>query len=435
MSAARGRAKAGVKAAAKKAKARSVLVRMYNVGFGDAFVLTFPTAQGDRRMLIDCGVHGTGPGPRKIREVAQAIIDDLPADARRIDVVVATHRHQDHVQGFSDWDQWSDVEVGEVWMPWTEHPTNKKAREIRETQSRTAKLLFDHGAASLGADEQRGATWFQLAVNALTNAKAMKTLHEGFAGDPERRFFPAQNDPFPLTMTTDAIPGLTVRVLGPSWDRDVIRDMIPPEAETYAALARLAAAAPGGGVTMEPPFDERWLLPREKEAELLGDELLDADERALVQRTAAEETLDLATSLDKAVNGTSLMFVLEFGSARMLFPGDAQWGTWKQALGNDEARSYLSSINFLKVGHHGSHNATPKSFVEELLPEKLWAVVSTREHTGDWDEIPLVPLLDSLRDGDRRVVRSDRADVPDPKATTGFAREAENLYVDIKVRC
>lgn len=40
-----------------------VVVRMYNVGFGDCFLLTLPTAPGPRRMLIDCGTHSRRGAP------------------------------------------------------------------------------------------------------------------------------------------------------------------------------------------------------------------------------------------------------------------------------------------------------------------------------------------------------------------------------------
>ena len=53
-----------------------VTVRMYNVGFGDAFLLLFPERSARRRVLIDCGMHSMVPGPRKMKEVVKQIVDD-----------------------------------------------------------------------------------------------------------------------------------------------------------------------------------------------------------------------------------------------------------------------------------------------------------------------------------------------------------------------
>ena len=40
--------------------AATVAVRMYNTGFGDAFLITVHDAGDPWRMLIDCGVHSQG---------------------------------------------------------------------------------------------------------------------------------------------------------------------------------------------------------------------------------------------------------------------------------------------------------------------------------------------------------------------------------------
>jgi hypothetical protein len=39
---------------------RTVEVRMYNVGFGDAFRITVRRGEQTWRMLVDCGVHSHG---------------------------------------------------------------------------------------------------------------------------------------------------------------------------------------------------------------------------------------------------------------------------------------------------------------------------------------------------------------------------------------
>ena len=77
---------------------------------------------------------------------------------------------------------------------------------------------------------------------------------------------------------------------------------------------------------------------------------------------------DLAQSADavfaaQKVDG-SLVLVLQIGKARLLLPGDAEWGTWKRILQDDDARTLVRGATFFKVGHHGSHNATSKTLVE-----------------------------------------------------------------------
>ena len=59
--------------------------------------------------------------------IVDRIIEDVTDEdgVPRIDVVVATHRHKDHVSGFGN-AKWNSVEVKEVWMPWTEDPTDEE---------------------------------------------------------------------------------------------------------------------------------------------------------------------------------------------------------------------------------------------------------------------------------------------------------------------
>jgi beta-lactamase superfamily II metal-dependent hydrolase len=401
-----------------------VLVRMYDVGFGDCFLLGIPTTKGLRKVLIDCG--SIAKRERSSAEIVKHLIDDV-RDAHgvpRIDVVIATHRHADHVAGFAR-REWSQVEVGEVWMPWTEHPTNPEAQHIREAQASLAAALATALAVDAGdedaADAADGAdspheVAFYLALNALSNESAMDTLHNGFAGQPLRRFLPEADSP-ETRLTTPTLPGVTVHVLGPSRQEDVIRDMDPPEKQSYL---RLAATAKDDRSIPEP-FGSRWVVddPRRK---------LSAADETTIHELHLRMEQGLSIALDKAVNGTSLMLMFVVGDLYLLFPGDAQWGTWKAVLDDPEKRRLLGKTHFYKVGHHGSHNATPVAFVEEILTEngahRRSAMVSVRPYS-QWKNIPRKPLLDKLG---TRIGAIARSDVTDDQP--GFARQAD-WYVEI----
>ncbi len=165
-----------------------VRVRMYNVGFGDCFLIQLPDRVSPRLVLIDCGVHSASKEGKPLKEIVDRVIADVKAlvGRPRIDVVVATHRHRDHVHGFDN-PAWLDVEVGEVWLPWTENPVDPVARELLERQSRRALQLSV--LAADGGDERMEAIE-AIADNTLKNADAMAMLHHGFAGSPKRHFLP-----------------------------------------------------------------------------------------------------------------------------------------------------------------------------------------------------------------------------------------------------
>ncbi len=117
-------------------------------------------------------------------------------------------------------------------MPWTEDPTDPDARRIRNVQ---AGLAFALNAAISEKEKALGAADRdslkrpkEIAANALmlSNEAAMKTLHDGFAGEPVRRFLPGKDKQ--RILTTPALPGVTIHVMGPSREKDVIRDIDPP---------------------------------------------------------------------------------------------------------------------------------------------------------------------------------------------------------------
>jgi beta-lactamase superfamily II metal-dependent hydrolase len=372
---------------------------MYDVGFGDCFLLFVPTDEGEKKVLVDCG--SIKAGTRPLREVVSALIRDVDAGAGPyIDLVIATHRHRDHVSGFAD-ARWKQVEVGEVWMPWTEDPEDPVARRIREAQAGLARELELH-AATLGAADPLGIA--ELALNALSNEAAMETLHHGFAGRPRRRFFPT---PLPREseFEPDPLPGVRAYVMGPSRDEKVIADMEPPKGTSFLR----AAAASGSAQAAKPEPFPGWAVTTSRYATRFGSLALTPEDREAIRGIGEGWELIAAASLDNAVNGTSLMLLFRVGAAHLLFPGDAQWGTWNAALHNREWRELLKKTVFYKVGHHGSHNATPREFVTDVLQRDFWAMASVNP-TERWKSIPREPLLEALRGKSSKVARSDEAD-------------------------
>ena len=76
-----------------------VQVRMYRQGLGDCFLITVPRAAGPPfHMMIDCGVI---LGTENPSEIMGKVVRDIVATTNgRVDVVVATHEHWDHISGF-----------------------------------------------------------------------------------------------------------------------------------------------------------------------------------------------------------------------------------------------------------------------------------------------------------------------------------------------
>ena len=395
-----------------------VTVRMYNVGFGDCFLMRLhEEGERDRAILVDCGRHsGTLPDQPDFWDVVQQVVADLPrVDGHPvIDVLVMTHRHRDHVHGFSRKELWGDVQVGEVWMPWTENDADPLAKSLRALQHAAATRAY-YALLTLrpGRSPAR-----EIALNSITNEQAMETL----AGFGTPRYLPDALRPQATVLEGKDGPGLglpagvTVYVLGPSRDKKIITTLDPPAG---AAYLRLVPAAPGEpedatGEDVPAPWGGHWDLEVDEYKSKVGTaaELIDRDLLDELEQAAATDAEGLAMSVDKALNGTSLVLLFEIGDLCLLFPGDAQWGTWQAMLANEDWKDKLGKVRFLKVGHHGSHNATPVDFVEHYLHHAvaMVSVSATSYKTKGWKQIPKVELMEAMLLENRvdLLVRSDK---------------------------
>jgi hypothetical protein len=400
-------------------------IRMYNVGFGDCFLVSLSDASRKRpyRMLFDCGrLAGSrqtdaAAGEKTFEAVIDELINDVrdPADnVSKIDVIVATHRHRDHIHGFSFQDKWKQVEVTEVWLPWVEDPQNPFARSLVAKQELLANRTF-HALTALraagGPSNSQADAAIDIAYNSTSNAKAMSTLQSGKGfknANPRVRYLPrAGHEPEQLRNEELAhvLPkGVVVHVLGPSRDPATIKLLDPPSGAAYEPLApamrSLDDTTPDTAEVGAPPrpFDAAWVVDPAVYGFAEG-------ENASIEKLmtiATLEPLELVYRLDNAINGTSLVLLVEVGDKKLFFPGDAQWGTWKMMQDNPVTWDLLTGTTVYKVGHHGSHNATPRKFVDDCLSPDTNGValisVAPTSYGGGWKNIPLSTLVDALKE-------------------------------------
>lgn len=90
-----------------------VRIRSYNVGFGDCFLVTFQDGAKRRNMVVDFG-NAPGQTNAGYPEIAQNIYDETGG---HLDLVVMTHEHLDHIEGFASQKKIFDkMKVDYVWM-------------------------------------------------------------------------------------------------------------------------------------------------------------------------------------------------------------------------------------------------------------------------------------------------------------------------------
>jgi beta-lactamase superfamily II metal-dependent hydrolase len=415
---------------------RQIALRMYNVGFGDCFLLRIPTEHGERRVLVDCGFHSQGKGDFSDKELVETIKGHLNGEG--LHVVVATHRHQDHISGFGERGLWAGVAVEEVWLPFTVNPDawrDEPALRAWQGLMSAATAMCDANGALLPAAraalsardaEEQSAVAFML-WNARANEPAIDNLLRGFRradGRPSaRRFLPEKGD-YPTQFESPVLPGVKVHVLGPPTDPGMRKSKKVP-----ATWAFDVASAGMPGTTLDSPFSDEWRVP----VGTLPASRPFVDKSLEAIRLFNDDLLYSAQALDGFLNGESLVLVLECGAARLLLPGDAEVGAWMSILANPRALELAASATFVKIGHHGSHNATPLMFIREHLAEKTAAVISTQEGPGSYrNGIPLQNLLTEMNSRHMTFVRSDQP----PTAAQGLFTPGEGgHWIDCTIPC
>jgi hypothetical protein len=130
-----------------------VEIRMYCLGTGDCLVLKFFAGECRQfTMLIDCG---SCVGSRT--EFLPYVQDLVGYVEGKLDLLVVTHEHQDHVNGFAKCQaEFEQLEIGEAWFAWTEDPDDPDQQALDLLGKRQKARLGLHNAlAKLHANRQQ----------------------------------------------------------------------------------------------------------------------------------------------------------------------------------------------------------------------------------------------------------------------------------------
>lgn len=446
------------------APAGGAAVRMYRQGLGDCFLLAFPRdSDSDGKpcyVLVDCGVLlGTEDAAEKMKKVAASLRE---ATGGRIDVLVATLEHWDHVSGFQQAKEIFDqIEIGQVWTAWTEDPNDPAAQRLRARRETSVRVL--HAAAQglrQGGDETSASSLEsvlqflgELGADGCPFAIQQAMAYVLGRGNPPRYLQPGDRPELP------GVEGAHVYVLGPPHDEGSPRPGGSTaqgesclNSETTFGVAALAAAAAGTALeqgeeelkALSFPFDQDFRVP-------LGEARQDAffqasyfgvagqqSEKELAWRRIETEWLTsashLSLRLDSNTNNTSLALAIELvpSGKVLLFAADAQednWLSWhklhwpregaregarEEEAGDPDlpsapitAAELLHRTVLYKVGHHASHNATLEAGGLELMTDpELVAMIPVDEAMAHKPkggsptgwDMPFAPLLLSLQE-------------------------------------
>jgi len=388
---------------------KMVKVTMYNVGFGDSFLLTVSYEDSKKRhVLIDCGSKS-----KKEKHMAQ-VVEQIEKDCEgHLDAVVVTHRHSDHINAFGlagPGDKLKALNPKLVIQPWTEHPdadesalnapSNLTQQELKHLNSlkdaqEFVKLLVDNpGQIMASAGPRISRQIERIASLSIYNKNAIIKLTE--MGEKHEYVHAGVK-----TGLEELLPGVKITVLGPpnlKQSEEIRHQVRWDEDEFWKLYARVASVSSTN------------ISSKKGESQLFPDAQTSAVGKAPsyvkwvinhLDRAQLHNVQRIVRILDNALNNTSVILLFEVGDMVLLFPGDAQLESWQFVLSKREWKEKLSQVSLYKVGHHGSTNATPKSLWQlfknrDSVHKKLLSLLSTEK--GHHSEVPresLVKALDS----------------------------------------
>jgi hypothetical protein len=437
--------------AATTLKPSKLTIRAYQVGFGDCFLLTFrypkaaKKADQERHVLIDFGSTGMPDGINAGEQMMKVANDIAERCHGKLHIVVASHRHKDHISGFTTKEDGSgtgDVIAGLkpslVIQPWTEDPATKDPKPLRAAKSKKGgsprKGIADEDSA--GSPHYVGSLHQMNMLAGAMQDELMNLKGQALKSElaEQIRFLSEDNDlPNRSAVANLAgmgrnryvnyksklnlarlLPGVKATVLGPptlEQHSEISKQKSADKNEFWmlqgAAQAFWQLQAATGELVKQSGPGPRRLFP---DADIYQ-EYAPTTARWFIRQMhhlRGEQLLGLVRILDKAMNNTSVILLFEVGGKKLLFPGDAQIENWEYALEKDKETKLLEDVYLYKVGHHGSRNATPKTLWNNFSrkgpdlkkKDRIQTVISTMKgkhgHAKSHTEVPRKTLVQEL---------------------------------------
>jgi beta-lactamase superfamily II metal-dependent hydrolase len=428
--------------------ADQLLVRIYNVGLGDCIYLRVPDQKDDIHILIDCGnkfsqLELLG---QRISEL-KSELPDAGSGKKRLDLLIVTHPHEDHHKGFEE-EFFSDLKIERIWLSPAYNRLNPNAQGFHALQDASQRALQGLSGMALGelkseVDELLSLTKdeaIQMLTTTLPQANGIEPLYVS-ADTPQDQ----------IQVFED--PAIQLKVLGPMGDIDAYylggdglqisnKDLTSQGlADQYQALFQFSESGEVQSPTNISSQDFKLLLNRVHPFALAAAEIA-----------------------GHVANNLSVVLLLEWHGRRLLFPGDAEWkksfqgevragssnGSWN-VMWSERKDALSLPLDFLKIGHHGSENATPwmpphpqtgeehpiNQILDHLLPLPQsgqspggFAVAST-ERTSRWPSIPDPELMVELG---KRVANTRVEYVEDPQRIHVPPNEPQPQRTDLEAQ-
>ncbi|HAW49745.1 TPA: hypothetical protein DCX16_02185 [bacterium] len=304
---------------------KEIKIIFLDIGHGDSSVITFSEKGRKACIIVDGG---------ESKKNKERIVEFLEKEEiKAIDLLVATHIDQDHIQGLNyfldDIIKEKNLRIRYYWGP---RPEEGKSFYVNDYES----LLEKPGKY----------TTTKYIIQSVAQNERLYEKVKRLIVDEANIYFPSLEAPPPL----DIFENVQLELLGPY--RQI------PSNEIKA----MAFAIPSGPTTDEILTIEDFEMTVEKDFEAMATKAhQNANNQSIVFRLTPKGVFD------------------EFKSWQFLFTGDAEEESWGRMVRDEEINKKLES-KVLKVPHHGSRNGITEEGLRFVKPS--YSVISVGQKHG-----------------------------------------------------
>ena len=488
-------------------KITHAIVRMYYMGTGDCFIVKlFAGEKESFKIMIDCGVWSGAAS-----HLRPFMVDLKKYVNNKVDLLIITHEHLDHVSVFEACKDLftKDFTVGKIWMGWsendslskikkwkTEHGEKKKALAMAAERLEKAvnapaleKSLKNelNGMSLLGAKKDFSLSLKNFADLHLQGVagnykgmlEGMRIVKKDIANDNIEYFYPGD-----IVEDVPGAKGVKFYVLGPPENWGEVETEAGGEGESYThnTILKGSDAFAASVLSNGAGVDAESILPFEYSFENTDDSVKNKyKDPDSAWRNIDDDWLfsagSLALRINSLTNNLSLALAIEFEDSKkvMLFPGDAEYGSWAswhrinwkgvkpEKEGIHFTQDLLRRTVFYKIAHHMSHNGTAqrlglnmmehkdlaamatlnydaiapawkntmpnREMLQELLTKTKGRVMISKDSDLFYDFKGKEPLAGKIREAQKKMNQTDAA-----AYTKNYKREKNNLYVEYTVK-
>lgn len=336
-----------------------IKIKMYPAQEGDAFLVSVETERGTKNILIDMGLTCTYKN-----EIKPDLIK-LNSFGQKIDLLIITHIDQDHIQGAIDFIQENGeshkiIQVERVWHNSYRHLQFAKTGSLSEAESDILNQMIlqnnpstSEGRASISAKQGSSLSALLLEYkynwNIGSNLQAINIdVHSNYDLD-----------------------GIIIKLLSP--DTDKLKKL-----ERFW-LKELNKKKYNFSITDEKIFDDAFEFfmmnhyeNGVKRENISSSNKLDIDKLSLVDADTSEVD-------SSPTNGSSISFVIEYDSKKLLFLADAHEDIIVKSLREtyDDEVLYFDSI---KIPHHGSNNNFSTTISNMIESKRYFVSTNANKH-------------------------------------------------------